>query len=157
MLGPYKSILSGPITDRNDMSWRKTDYEISINEFDISKALDLYVNVLHAFKMPGIDSRHKAFDIVRIRENSEGEFEGIEHEIEKGLINSIKVITHEGSKRIAEYAFEYASLNKRKKVSAIHNTHILKITDGMFINACREVAERYNHIEYEEMIVDVTH
>ena len=66
----------------------------------------------------------------------------------------MKVITRAASTRVAEFAFKYASDNGRKKVSAIHKANIMKRADGLFIECCREVAERYGDIEYEEVIVD---
>ena len=92
--------------------------------------------------------------MVIIRENTEGEYSGIEHEVYPGVIESIKVTTMEASLRIAEYAFEFAYLTGRQKVTAVHKANIMKICDGLFLEACREVAQKYRSIHYEEMIVD---
>jgi len=78
--------------------------------------------------------------MVIIRENTEGEYSGIEHEVYPGVIESIKVTTMEASLRIAEYAFEFAYLTGRQKVTAVHKANIMKICDGLFLEACREVA-----------------
>jgi Isocitrate/isopropylmalate dehydrogenase len=91
---------------------------------------------------------------VVIRENTEGEYSGIEHEVYPGVIESIKVTTMAASLRIAEYAFEFALLSGRKKVTAVHKANIMKLVDGMFLNACREVSSKYPYIKYEEMIID---
>ena len=123
---------------------------------NISKSLDIYAYIVHAFTIPGVKSRHQDIDIVMIRENSEGEYASIEHELLPGVIESIKVITTESSRRIAEYAFEYALLSNRKKVTVVHKANIMKLCDGMFLDAAREVSHKYPTILYEEMIVDAT-
>ena len=105
--------------------------------------------------IPGLEgARHKNVNTVIIRENTEGEYSGIEHEVYPGVIESIKVTTMEASLKVANYGFEFASLTGRKKVTAVHKANIMKICDGLFLEACREVAKKYPHLQYEEMIVD---
>jgi isocitrate dehydrogenase (NAD+) len=72
----------------------------------------------------------------------------------KDVVTSLKVITRVASVRIAEYAFEYARLNHRHKVAAIHKANIMKLADGLFLRCCREVAVRNPDVEYRELIVD---
>ena len=91
----------------------------------IYKHLDLYANLIHTRTLPNVPTRHKNVDIVILRENTEGEYSGIEHEVYPGVIESIKIITKDASLRIAEYAFEFASLSGRKKVTAIHKANIM--------------------------------
>lgn len=99
--------------------------------------------------------RHqKHIDIVIIRENLEGEYSGIEHEVYPGVFESLKVVTKEKTQRVAQYAFESAFLNGRKKVTVIHKANIMKMVDGLFLDCCREEAKKFPLIEYEEMIVD---
>lgn len=64
------------------------------------------------------------------------------------------MITKFCSERIAKYAFEYAYLNNRKKVTAVHKANIMKLADGLFLESCREVATKYPSIKYNEVIVD---
>lgn len=64
-------------------------------------------------------------DVITIRENTEGEYSGIEHEIVDGVVQSIKLITEEASRRVAEFAFKYTIENKRKKVTAVHKANIM--------------------------------
>ncbi len=99
-------------------------------------------------------SRHKDLDIVVVRENLEGEFSGVEHEVVEGVFESLKIITLENSLRIARYAFEHAKITGRKKVTAVHKANIMKLVDGIFLEATRKVRSDYPEIEYEEMIVD---
>lgn len=122
----------------------------------LRKDLDLHVNLVHGFSIPGIKTRFHDLDIVVIRENMEGEYSGLEHEVVDGVVESLKIITWDNSLRIAEYAFEYAHLNNRRKVTAVHKANIVKKSDGLFLKACKAVAERYPNITYEEMIVDNT-
>eukprot|EP01023_Acetabularia_acetabulum_P047902 TRINITY_DN5051_c0_g1_i7.p2 TRINITY_DN5051_c0_g1~~TRINITY_DN5051_c0_g1_i7.p2 ORF type:complete len:244 (+),score=37.80 TRINITY_DN5051_c0_g1_i7:586-1317(+) len=112
--------------------------------------------MVHAFSIPGVTTRHKDLDIVVIRENTEGEYSGLEHEVVPDVVESLKVITEAKSMRTAEYAFEFASLNNRRKVTAVHKANIMKLSDGLFLKCCRQLAEKYPSIEFEEMIVDNT-
>lgn len=125
-----------------------------VENFQFYNELGLYADVMPAITLPGITSRHQNVDCVVIRENSEGEFTGIEHEVYPGVIESIKRITKESSLKIAKYAFEFAHLNGRKKVTAVHKANIMKLADGLFLEATREVAAVYPFIKYEEMIID---
>lgn len=93
-------------------------------------------------------------DIAIIRENLEGEYSGVEHEVYPGVYESLKIVTKASSLRIAEYAFEFAFLCGRQKVTAVHKANIMKLADGLFLEACREVAEKYPMVAYEEMIID---
>ncbi|XP_051134669.1 isocitrate dehydrogenase [NAD] regulatory subunit 1, mitochondrial-like [Andrographis paniculata] len=120
----------------------------------LRKELDLYASLVHCINLPGLPTRHDKVDIVVIRENTEGEYSGLEHEVVPGVVESLKVITKFCSERIAKYAFEYAYLNNRKKVTAVHKANIMKLADGLFLESCREVASKYPGIQYNEMIVD---
>ncbi len=127
----------------------------SVN-IQLRRSLDLFANVVHAYNIPGVRTRHENVDIVIIRENTEGEYSGLEHEAVPGVVESLKIITRENSMRIAEYAFQYAVANNRKKVTAVHKANIMKSADGLFLDCCTEVAARYPFIEFETMIVDNT-
>lgn len=135
----------------------KGPFDESVNtqeDIFLAQKLDLYAYVVHAFSIPGIKTRHQDVDIVVIRENSEGEYSTIEHEVLDGVVESIKVTTKEKSMRIAEYAFEYANISNKRKVTCVHKANIIKKGDGDFLNAAREVSERYPRVKLEEMIVD---
>mmetsp|Transcript_25266 Transcript_25266/g.43627 ORF Transcript_25266/g.43627 Transcript_25266/m.43627 type:complete len:384 (+) Transcript_25266:27-1178(+) len=122
----------------------------------LRKELDLFAHVVHCFSIPGIPTRHGEMDFTVIRENTEGEYSGMEHEVQHGVVESLKVITRQNSLRIAEYAFEYAYLNNRKRVTAVHKANIMKLCDGLFLKCCHEVSKKYPQIQYDEMIVDNT-
>jgi isocitrate dehydrogenase (NAD+) len=116
----------------------------------------LYANVRPVRSLPGVASRFSdvKIDMVIFRENTEDLYSGLEHEVVKDVVTSLKVITRVASINIAEYAFAYANRLGRKKVTAIHKANIMKLADGLFLRCCREVASRYPHIAYTELIVD---
>ena len=120
----------------------------------LRQELDLYAHVCHAYNFPGIKSRHTGVDTIIIRENTEGEYAGLEHEVVPGVVESIKVITEAKSRRIARYAFEYALLNGRRNVTCVHKANIMKLTDGLFLQVCTDVAKEFPGIEFKQIIVD---
>ncbi|CAM6082625.1 unnamed protein product [Calypogeia fissa] len=120
----------------------------------LRKELGLYANVRPCLSIPGYKTRYDNVDLVTIRENTEGEYSGLEHQVVKGVVESLKIITRQASMRVAEYAFQYARAHGRKRVSAIHKANIMKKTDGLFLQCCREVSEKYPDITYEEVIID---
>lgn len=130
-------------------------HNVSLN-IQLRKAFDLFANVVHAHNIPGVTTRHSNVDVVIIRENTEGEYSGLEHSAVPGVVESLKIITEEKSMRIAEYAFQYAMANQRRKVTAVHKANIMKSADGLFLECCTNVASKYPFIEFESMIVDNT-
>ncbi|GJP65427.1 hypothetical protein CLOP_g22307 [Closterium sp. NIES-67] len=98
--------------------------------------------------------RHTGVNIVVIRENTEGEYSGLEHEVVPGVVESLKVVSKFCSERIARYAFQYAYLNGRKAVTAVHKANVMKVSDGLFLESCRQMALAYPQIRYSEVIVD---
>ena len=127
---------------------------MKIEHLEFYRFLDLNARIVHAHNFPNVPCRHKNVDIIIVRENIEGEFSGVEHEVVPGVFESIKICTKENSLRIAKYAFEYAVLQGRKKVTAVHKANIMKMVDGLFLEATREVAQNYPDIKYEEIIID---
>ncbi|XP_075979857.1 isocitrate dehydrogenase [NAD] subunit alpha, mitochondrial isoform X1 [Anticarsia gemmatalis] len=120
----------------------------------LRKEFDLYANVRPCKSLDGIKTLYDNVDVVTIRENTEGEYSGIEHEIVDGVVQSIKLITEEASKRVAEFAFQFARDNKRKKVTAVHKANIMRMSDGLFLRCCRELATKYPDIKFEERYLD---
>ena len=122
----------------------------------LRKKLDLFANVRPVLSLPGLKTRFDdvKIDMVIFRENTEDLYSGLEHEVVKDVVTSLKVITRVASIRIAEYAFAYARQHGRKKVAAIHKANIMKLSDGLFLRCCREIAESYPDIRYSELIVD---
>ena len=121
----------------------------------LRKKMDLYANVRPVRTLPGVKTRYMdvTIDMVIFRENTEDVYSGLEHEVITDVVESLKIITRRASIRIAEAAFNYA-VNGRKRVTAVHKANIMKLSDGLFLRCCREVASRHPQIEYKELIVD---
>src|SRR2546426_5224078 len=122
----------------------------------LRKILDLYANLRPVRNLPGVPSRFGDVDLIIVRENTEGLYSGLEHEVVPGVVESIKVMTEKASTRIAVFAFEFAKKFKRKKVTAVHKANIMKKSDGLFLKCVRQVALNYPTIEHDEKIVDNT-
>ncbi|KAK0058039.1 isocitrate dehydrogenase [NAD] subunit alpha mitochondrial [Biomphalaria pfeifferi] len=120
----------------------------------LRKAFSLYANVRPCKSIEGYETPYKNVDIVTIRENTEGEYSGIEHTIVDGVVQSIKLITENASHRVAEYAFKYARENKRSTVTAVHKANIMRMSDGLFLKCCRNVAAKNKDIKFNEMYLD---
>jgi isocitrate dehydrogenase (NAD+) len=122
----------------------------------LRKALDLYANLRPIKSLEGVPSRYENVDLVVVRENTEDLYSGLEHEVVPGVVESLKIITDKASRRIAKFAFEYARLEGRKKVTAVHKANIMKLSDGLFLRCFREVSEDYPEIKADDLIVDNT-
>jgi isocitrate dehydrogenase (NAD+) len=122
----------------------------------LRKVLDLYANVRPVRQFPGHPSRHPTLDLVIVRENTEGEYAGLEHQVVPGVVESIKVTSARACTRIARFAFALAARERRRKITAVHKANIMKRADGLFLECCRAVATTYPAIEYQELIVDNT-
>ena len=143
-----KIALKGPITTPVGSGFR------SVN-VGLRQALNLYANLRPARSMAGVQSRYDDVDLVIVRENTEDLYAGIEHMVGRDAAESIKIITRAASERIARFAFEYALANGRKKVTAVHKANIMKLSDGLFLEACTNVAAGYaGRVEFEDRIVD---
>ena len=141
--------LKGPVTTPVAGGFQSVNVQLR-------KALDLFANVRPVRTLPGIKTRFQdvAIDMVIFRENTEDLYSGLEHEVVKDVVTSLKVITRTASERIARYAFHYARKNGRKEVTAIHKANIMKLADGLFLRCSRETAAQYPEIRYRELIVD---
>ena len=164
-----KVAIKGPITTPVGTGFRSVNVALR-------REFDLYSCVRPCLSMPGDGSRYTDIDLVIVRENTEDLYAGIEFdegapEVEElsQLIEtsgqktfksdsaiSVKPISISGSRRIVEYAFEYARRCGRHKVTAVHKANIMKASDGLFLRVAREVAERYPDIEFNDKIVDAT-
>jgi isocitrate dehydrogenase (NAD+) len=120
----------------------------------LRQSLDLYVNLRPVRNVPTIPSRFAGVDLVVIRENTEDLYSGLEHTVVPGVVESIKIITEKASTRIARYAFDYARRQGRRRITAIHKANIMKLSDGLFLDCFRRVAEEYPDIAADDRIVD---
>jgi len=120
----------------------------------LRKRLDLYANVRPARNIPGLKTRFENVDAIIVRENTEDTYAGIEHMVAPNVAQCLKIITWEGSVRVAEYAFEMARNLGRKKVTCVHKANIHKLSDGLFLKASEAVAPRFPDIAFDSIIVD---
>jgi isocitrate dehydrogenase (NAD+) len=127
----------------------------SIN-VQLRKQFELFCNFRPIRNLPGVTTRYPGVDLIIIRENTEGLYAGIEHEVVPGVVESIKIITEKASTRISRWAFEYARKLGRKKITAVHKANIMKLSDGLFIRCSRNISKEYPEISYGEHIVDNT-
>ena len=159
--------LKGPITTPVGTGFRSVNVALR-------QTLNLYANVRPAKHYPGVRSRYENVNLVIVRENTEDLYAGIEFEAgtpaQKSLIDtieslgakripedsgiSIKYLSAAGSRRIVQFAFDYARDNGRKKVTAVHKANIMKYSDGLFLQVARDVASHYPQIQFEDVIVD---
>ncbi|XP_053210056.1 isocitrate dehydrogenase [NAD] subunit beta, mitochondrial-like [Panonychus citri] len=143
-----KGILSTPFSS--------TSGELQTLNMKIRRQLDLFANVVHVKSLDGIPTRHKNLNFITIREQTEGEYSSLEHESVPGVIECMKIITEEKSRRIAKFAFDYATKHGRKKVTAVHKANIMKLSDGLFLKCCEETSQLYPSIKFDSMIIDNT-
>jgi isocitrate dehydrogenase (NAD+) len=140
--------LKGPITTPVGSGFRSVNVAIR-------KALSVYANVRPARTLPGIPNAREGVDLVVVRENTEGLYAGIEHDVIPDVAaESIRVITRAASARVVRFAFEYARANGRQQVTAVHKANILKQTDGLFLRVAHEVAAEYPDVAFQDLIVD---
>jgi len=141
--------LKGPVTTPIGGGFK------SIN-VTLRKRFDLFANFRPVKNLPGLETKWPGVDLVIVRENTEGEYVGLEHEVIPGVVESIKVVTEKGSTRIAKFAFEYARKHGRKKIHSVHKANIMKLSDGLFLRCARKVAEGFPDITYAEHLIDNT-
>jgi isocitrate dehydrogenase (NAD+) len=127
----------------------------SIN-VSLRKTFELYANFRPIKNLPSLPTRYPSVDLIIVRENTEGEYSGIEHEVVPGVVEALKIITEKASTRIAKFAFQYSRREKRKRIHAIHKANIMKMSDGLFLRCCRDVSKEFPEITYGEHIVDNT-
>ncbi|MGE0592479.1 MAG: isocitrate dehydrogenase (NAD(+)) [Vicinamibacterales bacterium] len=120
----------------------------------LRKALNLFANLRPVWSIPSVPSRYEGIDLVIVRENTEDLYSGLEHEVVPGVVESLKIITEVASTRVAQFAFDYARRNGRKRVTAVHKANIMKLGDGLFLSSVRKVAESYPDIVCDDRIVD---
>jgi len=159
--------LKGPITTPVGGGFRSVNVALR-------KSLDLYAQVRPCKTYPGVRTRFDDVDLIVVRENTEDLYAGIEYEqgsedAEELIVwikskggklahddagISIKPISISGTRRIVQFAFDYARRNGRRKVTAVHKANIMKFSDGLYLRVAREVAEENDDIEFDDRIVD---
>jgi isocitrate dehydrogenase (NAD+) len=143
--------LKGPITTPIGKGFKSVNVALR-------KDLELYANFRPARALPGINTRFSDLDLdlIVFRENTEGLYSGLEHEVVPGVVESLKIITERACLRISRYAFAFARRMKRKKITVVHKANIMKLGDGLFLRCSQQIAKDYPEIQYDEMIIDNT-
>jgi isocitrate dehydrogenase (NAD+) len=144
-----KVALKGPVTTPVGGGFK------SIN-VTLRKKFELYANFRPIKNLPGLETRYPGVDLIIVRENTEGEYVGLEHEVVPGVVESLKIVTEKGSTRIAQFAFDYARKHGRKKIHSIHKANIMKLSDGLFLKCARKVSEAFPEVQYGEHLIDNT-
>ncbi len=139
--------LKSPVTTPIGKGFRSVNVQLR-------KELNLYANLRPCYNLPNIKTRYDNVDIVVVRENTEDLYAGIERQIDENTAESIKRITREASEKIAEFAFNYALKNNRKEVCVVTKANICKLSDGLFLESARNIAKKYNSVNFREILVD---
>src|SRR5262249_47045086 len=142
-----KIALKGPVTTPVGEGFASVNVELR-------QTFNLYANLRPIKNLPGVKARYRDVDLIVVRENTEGQYSGIEHEVVPGVMESLKIITEKASTRIAKFAFDHARAHRRKKVTAIHKANIMKLTDGLFLDCARRMATQNTAIAFGDLIVD---
>jgi isocitrate dehydrogenase (NAD+) len=143
----YRVALKGPCTTPVGKGFR------SIN-VRMRQELDLFASVRPVQSLPGVRVPYENVDLVVVRENTEGLYSGLEHEVVPGVVESLRIITRGACERIVRYAFELARNHNRRRVTFCHKAGVMPLSDGLFLDTAREVADDYPFLEFQEIHVD---
>ncbi|KAL4729352.1 NAD-dependent isocitrate dehydrogenase [Fusarium chlamydosporum] len=126
---------------------------VSLN-LTLRRTFNLFANLRPCRSVAGYETPYDNVDTVLIRENTEGEYSGIEHVVVDGVVQSIKLITREASERVLRFAFQHAESIGRKKVRVVHKATIMKLSDGLFLKVAQDVAKDFPGIEFDAELLD---
>jgi isocitrate dehydrogenase (NAD+) len=147
LIRQHRVALKGPCTTPIGHGFR------SIN-VRLRQSLDLYASVRPICSLPGVKVPYENVDLVVVRENTEGLYAGQEHVVVPGVVEGLRIVTKDAAARIVRYAFELARHEGRRRVTFCHKADVLPMSDGMFLNVARSVADEFPFIEFAEMHVD---
>ncbi|MBI1917498.1 MAG: isocitrate/isopropylmalate dehydrogenase family protein [Planctomycetes bacterium] len=143
----YRVALKGPCTTPVGKGFR------SIN-VRMRQELALYASVRPVQSLPAVKVPYNHVDLVVVRENTEGLYSGQEHFVVPGVVESLRIITRGACERIVRYAFELARHGGRRRVTFCHKAEVMPLSDGLFLETARAVADDYPFLEFEEIPVD---
>jgi isocitrate dehydrogenase (NAD+) len=143
----YRVALKGPCTTPVGKGFR------SIN-VRLRQELDLYASVRPVQTLAGIAVPYENVDLIVVRENTEGLYSGLEHYVVPGVVESLRIITRTAAERIVRFAFELARHKGRRCVTFCHKADVLRLSDGLFLETARAVADDYPFLQFEELHVD---
>jgi isocitrate dehydrogenase (NAD+) len=139
--------LKGPLATPKCKGYRSANVALR-------QSLKLYTGWRPVVSLPGVKSRYSDIDLIVLRENTQGLYSGIEHEVTPGTIVSLKVSSRDAAERIARWAFDYACNAGRRRITVCHKKSVLPLADGAFTEAFFRVGEEYPFIEQNEMSLD---
>lgn len=142
-----KVALKAPVTTPIGKGFRSVNVQLR-------KDLDLYANLRPCKNLPNVETRFSNVDLIVVRENTEDLYAGIEEQIDENTAHSTKIITRNASERICKFAFDYAVKNNRHEVCVVTKANIMKLSDGLFLESFRNVAQNYPQIKNREILVD---
>ena len=142
-----KVALKAPVTTPIGKGFRSVNVQLR-------KELDLYANIRPCKNLPSVVTRFDKVNLVVVRENTEDLYAGIERKVDNDTAESIKLITRKASERICKFAFDYALKNNRKEVCVVTKANIMKLSDGLFLESYRKIAQNYPQIMKKEILVD---
>ena len=142
-----KVALKAPVTTPIGKGFRSVNVQLR-------KDLDLFANLRPCKNLPAVKTRFENVDLVVVRENTEDLYAGVEEQIDNDTAHSIKIITRKASERICKFAFDYAVKNNRHEVCCVTKANIMKLSDGLFLESFRNVAQNYPQIKPREILVD---
>jgi isocitrate dehydrogenase (NAD+) len=143
----HRVALKGPCTTPVGRGFR------SIN-VRLRQGLDLYASVRPVRTLPGIKGPYSGVDLVVVRENTEGLYSGQEHEVVPGVVESLRIVTRAAAERIVRFAFEFARRESRHRVTFCHKADVMRMSDGLFLECARTVADEFPFIEFAERRID---
>jgi isocitrate dehydrogenase (NAD+) len=143
----HRVALKGPCTTPIGEGFR------SIN-VRMRQALDLFASVRPVRTLPGVKVPFERVDLVVVRENTEGLYSGLEHVVVPGVIEGLRIVTRAAAERIVRFAFELARREGRRRVTFCHKVDVLRLSDGLFLDCARTVAEEFPFIGFEERRID---
>lgn len=143
----YRVALKGPCTTPVGKGFR------SIN-VRLRQGLELFASVRPVTTLPGIKTPYEKVDLIVVRENTEGLYAGLEHEVVPGVIESVRLITRPAAERIVRFAFELARTHGRRVVTFCHKADVMRLSDGLFLECARTVADEFPFIQFDERPID---
>lgn len=149
------------------LDFRKTKHRLIVTQTPIGKGhvslnltlrrtFNLFANVRPCKSIAGYKTPYDNVDTVLIRENTEGEYSGIEHVVVDGVVQSIKLITQRASERVLRFAFQYAQDVGKPKIRVVHKATIMKMSDGLFLNIARKISKDFPNVEFDAELLDNT-
>lgn len=147
LLAEHKVAIKGPATT-------PIGYGFTSVNVGLRKHFELFANIRPIRSYGDVPCKYPGVELIIFRENLEDLYAGVEEKISDDEMHSIKIITVKGSERIIREAFKYCADNNKNKLTVVTKANIMKLTDGLFLNVAREIAEEYPQIKLEEILID---